>query len=49
MNLLNVVLILFRKLVGLKAAHLNQEVVLTGGTDGAGKNRDEVLNAWKIF
>ena len=32
-------------LVSLRAAHLNQRVVVTGGQDDGAKNRDEVLCA----
>ena len=51
MNLLKVLLAIFsaesifpRDMVGLRAAHLNQQVVVTGGEDGGGNYRYEVLH-----
>ena len=35
--------IFLRAMWGLKAAHLNQQVVVTGGQDDERNNRDEVL------
>ena len=32
-----------RALQGLRAAHLNQQLVVTGGNDNEGNKRDEVL------
>ena len=36
-------LIFHRAMNGLRAAHLNQQVVVTGGLDDGGNYRDEVL------